>query len=400
VATSTVIKPEHEAKRKHFLFSDEHLDLRESMSAWVRNELFPHRNEWEETYWPSEAMRRAGELGYLGLCFPEEYGGQGGDYFYSLVRAECMSYSGSGGTNMGFAVQTDMVLPPVHLLGSEEQKQRYLVPGIKGLKIGCLGITEPGAGSDVAGIRTTAIRDGDEYVINGSKTFITNGPRADFCVLVTKTDPDARHDGITLFVIDLRDDEGNLVPGFSVSRELEKMGMHASDTGELAFEDVRVPAEAVLGEIGKGFYHISWELQGERLVAAAGCYASCERMFERTLEYAKEREAFGRPIGRFQAIRHKFADMATKIEAAKQMVHATAWRFANGEYPVREITMAKLFATRVCHEVADECVQIHGGYGYMKEYEIERAYRDQRLNRIGAGTDEIMLDVIGRSYGL
>jgi alkylation response protein AidB-like acyl-CoA dehydrogenase len=400
VATASVIKPEHEATRKHFIFTDEHLDLRESMSAWVRKELHPHRNEWEETLWPSEVMRRAGELGYLGLCFPEEYGGQGGDYFYSLVRAECMSYSGSGGTNMGFAVQTDMVLPPIHLLGTSEQKQRYLVPGIKGERIGCLAITEPGAGSDVAGIRTTAIRDGDEYVINGSKTFITNGARADFCVLVTKTDPDAGHGGITLFVVDLRDPDGNPVPGFHVSRTLEKMGMHASDTGELAFEGMRVPADAVLGEIGKGFYHISWELQGERLVAAAGCYASCERMFERTLEYAKEREAFGRPIGRFQAIRHKFADMATKIEAAKQMVHATAWRFANGEYPVREITMAKLFATRVCHEVADECVQIHGGYGYMKEYEIERAFRDQRLNRIGAGTDEIMLEVIGRSYGL
>ncbi|MDX6583682.1 MAG: hypothetical protein QOI10_2866 [Solirubrobacterales bacterium] len=399
-ATASVIKPEHEGTRKHFLFSDEHLDLRESMSAWVKKELYPHRNEWEDTYWPSEVMARAGELGYLGLCFPEEYGGQGGDYFYSLVRAECMSYSGSGGTNMGFAVQTDMVLPPVHLLGTEEQKQRYLVPGIKGEKIGSLGITEPGAGSDVAGIRTTAIRDGDEYVINGAKTFITNAPRADFCVLVTKTDPDKRHDGITLFLVDLRDDEGNLVEGFTVSRELEKMGMHASDTGELAFEDMRVPADAVLGEIGKGFYHISWELQGERLVAAAGCYSACERMFEKTLAYAKEREAFGRSIGKFQVIRHKFADMATKIEAAKQMVHATAWRFANGEYPVREITMAKLFATRVCHEVADECVQIHGGYGYMKEYEIERAYRDQRLNRIGAGTDEIMLDVIGRSYGL
>jgi citronellyl-CoA dehydrogenase len=399
-ATESVIRPEHGAKRKHFLFNDEHLDLRESMSSWVQKELHPHRNEWEDTYWPSEVMRRAGELGYLGLCFPEAYGGEGGDYFYSLVRAECMSYSGSGGTNMGFAVQTDMVLPPVHLLGTEEQKQRYLVPGIKGLKIGSLGITEPGAGSDVAGIRTTAIRDGDEYVINGAKTFITNGPRADFCVLVTKTDPEKRHDGITLFLVDLRDDDGNLVPGFTVSRELEKMGMHASDTGELAFEDMRVPADAVLGEIGKGFYHISWELQGERLVAAAGCYAACERMFEKTLTYALEREAFGRPIGKFQTIRHKFADMATKIEAAKQMVHATAWRFANGEYPVREITMAKLFATRVCNEVADECVQIHGGYGYMKEYEIERAYRDQRLNRIGAGTDEIMLDVIGRSYGL
>lgn len=397
---SKVIKPDFESGRKHFIFSQEHEDLRESMRAWVEKELYPHRNEWEETYWPTSIMRRAGELGYLGLCFPEEYGGQGGDYFYSLVRAECMSYSGSGGTNMGFAVQTDMALPPIHMLGTEEQKRRYLTPGLLGEKIAAIGITEPGAGSDVAGIRTTAIRDGDEYVINGSKTFITNGPRADFIVLVTKTDPAARHDGITLFIVDLRDEEGNPVPGFTVTSELEKMGMHASDTGELAFEDVRVPAENMLGEEGKGFYHIAWELQGERLVAAAGCHAGAERMIERTLEYAKEREAFGRPIGRFQAIRHKFAEMATKTEAAKQFTYATAWRFANGEYPVREITMAKLFASRVACEVADECVQILGGYGYMKEYEIERAYRDVRLNRIGAGTDEVMLDVIGRSYGL
>jgi alkylation response protein AidB-like acyl-CoA dehydrogenase len=397
---SSVIRPDHEATRKHLLFTDEHEALRESMQAWVQKELYPHRNEWEETLWPSEVMRRAGELGYLGLCFPEEYGGQGGDYYYSLIRAECMAYSGSGGTNMGFAVQTDMVLPPVHLLGTEEQKQRFLVPGIKGERIGCLGITEPEAGSDVAGIRTKAIRDGDEYVISGSKIFITNGARADFCVMVAKTDPDARHEGITLFVVDLRDENGKEVPGFTVSRTLEKMGMHASDTAELAFEEMRVPAEAVLGEIGKGFYHISWELQGERLVAAAGCYAGAERMFNNTLQYAKEREAFGRPIGKFQAIRHKFAEMATQIEAAKQFTYSTAWRFANGEYPVREITEAKLFASRVCCDVADECVQILGGYGYMKEYEIERAYRDVRLNRIGAGTDEIMLDVIGRSYGL
>ncbi len=176
--------------------------------------------------------------------------------------------------------------------------------------------------------------------------------------------------------------------------------MHASDTGELSFEDVRVPADAVLGEVGKGFYHIAWELQGERLVAAAGCHAGAERMIEKTIEYAKEREAFGRPIGKFQALRHKIAEMATKTEAAKQFTYATAWRFANGEYPVREITMAKLYASRICCEVADDAVQILGGYGYMKEYEIERAYRDVRLNRIGAGTDEVMLDVIGRSYGL
>jgi alkylation response protein AidB-like acyl-CoA dehydrogenase len=311
-----------------------------------------------------------------------------------------MSYSGSGGTNMGFAVQTDMVLPPIHLLGTEEQKQRYLVPGIKGEKIGCLGITEPGAGSDVAGIRTKAVKDGDEYLISGSKTFITNGARADFILLVAKTDPDARHEGITLFLVDLRDEDGSLVPGFEVARKLEKMGMHSSDTAELSFEEVRVPAENVLGEIGKGFYHISWELQGERMVAAAGSVAGAERMFERTLEYAKEREAFGRPIGKFQAIRHKFAEMATKIEAAKQFNYVVAWRYANGEYPVREITEVKLFTSRIGCEVADECVQILGGYGYMKEYEIERAYRDVRLNRIGAGTDEIMLDIIGRSYGL
>ena len=400
MATATVIKPDHAATRDHFIFTEEHEDLRASMKAWVLAELHPHRNEWEETLWPNEVMRRAGELGYLGLCFPEEYGGQGGDYFYSLVRAECMSHSGSGGTNMGFAVQTDMVLPPIHLLGTEEQKQRFLVPGIRGERIGCLGITEPGAGSDVAGIRTKAIRDGDEYVISGSKIFITNGARADFCVLVAKTDPAARHEGITLFVVDLRDADGDPVPGFAVSRTLEKMGMHASDTAELAFEEMRVPADAVLGQIGKGFYHISWELQGERLVAAAGCHAGAERMFERTLTYAKERQAFGRPIGRFQAIRHKFADMATKIEAAKQFTYTVAWRFANGEYPVREITMAKLYSSRVACEVADECVQILGGYGYIKEYEIERAFRDVRLNRIGAGTDEVMLDVIGRSYGL
>jgi alkylation response protein AidB-like acyl-CoA dehydrogenase len=399
VATATVIKPDHEARQRHFIFTDEHEDLRESMKAWVQKELWPHRNEWEETTWPSEVMRRAGDLGFLGLCFPEEYGGQGGDYYYSLVRAECMSYSGSGGTNMGFAVQTDMVLPPVELLGTEEQKQRYLVPGIKGERIGCLGITEPGAGSDVAGIRTKAIRDGDEYVISGSKIFITNGARADFIVMVAKTDPDTRHEGITLFVVDLRD-EDNPVPGFSVSRTLEKMGMHASDTAELTFDEMRVPADSVLGEIGKGFYHISWELQSERLNGAASSYSAAERMIERTLEYAKEREAFGRPIGRFQAIRHKFAEMATKTEAAKQFTYATAWRYANGEYPVREITQAKLFASRVACEVADECVQILGGYGYMKEYEIERAYRDARLTRIGAGTDEIMLDVIGRSFGL
>jgi alkylation response protein AidB-like acyl-CoA dehydrogenase len=268
------------------------------------------------------------------------------------------------------------------------------VPAIKGEKIACLGITEPDAGSDVAGIKTHAVRDGDEWVINGSKTFITNGHRADFIVLVTRTDKDAGYDGFTLFLVDMD------TPGVIREEKLRKLGMHASDTALLAFQDVRVPHDAVLGEIGKGFYHIMWELQGERLIGAAGCVSGAQHLFDKTLQYANERTAFGRPIGKFQVTRHKFAEMATKIETARQMVYATGWRVQNGDYPVREISMAKLYASRIAFEVADECLQIHGGNGYMKEYGIERAWRDIRLNRIGAGTDEIMLEVIGRSYGL
>ena len=372
------------------------------MSAWVKKELYPHRNEWEETLWPSEVMRRAGELGYLGLCFPEEYGGQGGDYFYSLVRAECMSYSGSGGTNMGFAVQTDMVLPPVHLLGTEEQKQRYLVPGIKGEKIGCLGITEPGAGSDVAGIRTTAIRDGDEYVINGSKTFITNGAAGR---LHRPGDEDrprrSATTGSPCSSSTCATRTATPSPGFTrLARRWRRWACTPPTPASSPSRTCASRPTPCSARSARASTTSAGSSRASGWSPPPAATRRCERMFERTLEYAKEREAFGRPIGKFQAIRHKFADMATKIEAAKQMVYATAWRFANGEYPVREITMAKLFATRVCHEVADECVQIHGGYGYMKEYEIERAYRDLRLNRIGAGTDEIMLDVIGRSYGL
>jgi alkylation response protein AidB-like acyl-CoA dehydrogenase len=389
-----ILKPDFGSKQRHFIFTEEHQQLRESIGSFVERELTPHAEEWEETTFPDWVFKRMGELGFLGLSYPEEYGGQGGDYYCNLVLAEEMVKSNSGGLAMGIAVHTDMATPPVFLFGTEEQKQRYLVPAIKGEKISCLGITEPDAGSDVAGIKTRAVRDGDEYVINGSKMYITNGTRADFIVLVTKTDPDAGYDGFTLFLVDTD------TPGFIVEKKLEKLGMHSSDTALLAFDDMRVPAENVLGEIGKGFYHIMWELQGERLIGAAGCVAGAQRCFNRTLEYAKERDAFGRPIGRFQVIRHKFAEMATKIETARQMVYTTAWRFQNGEYPVREISIAKLYASRIAVEVADECIQIHGGAGYMKEYGVERVWRDMRLNRIGAGTDEVMLEVIGRSYGL
>ena len=392
--TDDVLKPDHGSRRRHFIFNDHHEQLRESIHAFVVKELAPHADEWEETTFPDSVFTRMGELGLLGLSYPEEYGGQGGDYYCNLVLAEEMVHAKSGGVGMGIAVHTDMATPPVFLFGTEEQKQRYLVPSIKGEKISCLGITEPDAGSDVSGIKTRAVRDGDEWVINGSKTYITNGHRADYIVLVTKTDPEAGYDGFTLFLVDMD------LPGVIREKKLEKLGMHSSDTALLAFSDVRVPADAVLGQIGKGFYHIMWELQGERLIGAAGCVAGAQRVFDQTLQYAQERQAFGRPIGKFQVIRHKFAEMATKIEGARQMVYTTAWRHANGEYPVREISMAKLHASRISVEVADECIQIHGGAGYMKEYGVERAWRDLRLNRIGAGTDEIMLDVIGRSYGL
>jgi alkylation response protein AidB-like acyl-CoA dehydrogenase len=393
-AADTVHKPDFAAKRKHFIFTDEHEALRESIRSFVVRELQPHAEEWEETTFPDWVFTRMGELGFLGLDKPEEYGGQGGDYYSSLVLAEEIVHGQSGGLAMAVAVQTDMAMPPILAFGSEEQRREWAAPAIAGEKILCLCITEPDAGSDVAGIKTRAVRDGDEYVINGSKTYITNGHRAHVIVLVTKTDPDAGYDGFTLFVVPMDS------PGVIREKKLEKLGMHASDTALLAFQDVRVPDTAVLGEVGKGFYHIMWELQGERLHGAAGCVAGAQRCFDRTLQYAKERTAFGRPIGNFQVIRHKFAEMATKIETGRQLVYTTAWRFQNGEYPVREISMAKLYASQMAVEVADECIQIHGGAGYMKEYGVERAWRDLRLNRIGAGTDEIMLDVIGRSYGL
>jgi alkylation response protein AidB-like acyl-CoA dehydrogenase len=390
-----VIKPDFGSTRRHPLFTDDHDRLRESIRAFVEKELAPHAEEWEETTFPDWVFPRMGELGLLGLAYPEEYGGQGGDYACNIVLAEEMTRSRSGGLATGIAVHTDMATAPILAFGTEEQKQEYLAPSIRGEKISCLGITEPDAGSDVAGIRTRAVRDDSgDFVINGSKTYITNGIRADYIVLVVKTDPDAGYDGFTLFLVPMD------APGVIREKALEKLGMHASDTALLAFQDVRVGPEAVLGEEGKGFYHIMWELQGERMIGAAGSVAAAQRCFDQTLQFALERKAFGRQIGKFQVIRHKFAEMATKLESARQLVYNTAWRFGNGEYPVREISMAKLHASRVAVEVADECIQIHGGAGYMKEYGIERVWRDLRLNRIGAGTDEIMLDVIGRSYGL
>jgi acyl-CoA dehydrogenase/citronellyl-CoA dehydrogenase len=389
MATSTTSSPS-------LPFTDEHRQLRESIRAFVEREVAPQVDTWERETFPDSIIARMGELGFLGLSMPEAYGGQGGDYFANIVLAEEIARGGCGGFMMGLSVHTDMVMPPLLEFGSEEQKRQWLVPGIAGQQIFCLGITEPDAGSDVAGIRTRAVLDSaaDEYVINGAKTYITNGHRASMILLVAKTDPDAGYGGFTLFLVPMD------APGVVREQRLEKMGMHASDTALLAFQDVRVPASAVLGQVGKGFQQIMWELQAERAIAAAGCLAYAQFAFDITLRYALERKTFGQPLGTHQAIRHKFATMATELEATRRLIYATAQDYAAGAYNVREISMAKLKATQVAWMVADECVQIHGGAGYMKEYPVERVMRDLRLYRIGAGADEIMLDVIGKTYGL
>jgi alkylation response protein AidB-like acyl-CoA dehydrogenase len=335
-----------------------------------------------------------GELGFLGLHYPVELGGQGGDYLSGLVLKEEMARCGSGGVGMAIAVQTDMATPPILKFGTKVQIDEYLAPAIKGTKIACLGITEPNAGSDVANIQTVAVRDGADWVINGRKIFITNGCRAHFCTLVARTSKPAGYQGFSLFLVPTN------TPGWNVTRRLDKLGMHSSDTAEIAIEDVRLPADALLGEEGKGFYQIMWELQGERLVGAAGSIAGSQRLLEACIEYAKNRTAFGRPIGKNQAISHKIATMATEIAAAREMIYDAAWKFSKGEYPVKEISMAKLYGGIVASRVANEAMQIFGGIAYSMELPVQRAWRDSRLIRIGGGTDEVMREIIAKLGGL
>jgi acyl-CoA dehydrogenase len=377
-------------------FTDEHQELRETVRRFVRNEIAPRVDDWEEAReFPRELFARCGELGFLGLKFPEQYGGQGGTHVHDAVWIEELSRSGgTGGVAAGLNAHATIAMPPVFNFGTEEQRQRWIVPGIRGEKIGALGITEPGAGSDVAGIRTFARKVPGGYVVNGSKTFITNGVRADFLACAVKTTEEGGHHGLSFLVME-RD-----MPGYEVTAKLEKMGWHASDTGELAFTDVEVPDENLLGEENGGFYLIMANFQWERLSMALAAVGGMHRVFDVTLDYAKERQAFGRPIGKFQAIRHKFAEMATRIEAARTLTYNALRLFAAGHDALREVTMAKLFTQRAMLEIADECLQIHGGYGYMREFGIERAVRDARLGPIGGGTDEVMKEILGRQLGL
>jgi acyl-CoA dehydrogenase len=377
-------------------FGSEHEELRATVRRWVENEIVPEQNEWEKRrQFPRELFDRAGELGFLGLKYPERLGGQGGDGVHDAVWAEEVAAAGMcGGVGAGLGAHTGIATPPVWNFGTEEQHERFLRPAIAGERVAALGITEPGAGSDVASIRTAAKKVAGGWVVNGSKTFITNGVRADFLVCAVRTTSAGGHGGISFLILERG------MKGYEVSRKLEKMGWHSSDTAELSFTDVAVPDENLLGAENEGFKLIMSNFQSERLLMALGAVGGMDWCLRRAIAYALERRAFGRPIGNFQAIRHKVAGMATKLEAGRAMTYSALRLMAAGRDALRVVTAAKLFTQRAAVEVADDAVQIHGGYGYMREYEVERALRDARLGPIGGGTDEVMKEILGRGFGL
>jgi acyl-CoA dehydrogenase len=373
-------------------FTEEHEQFREAVRRFVQDKLRPHANEWEEARWfPNDVFGWLAEQGYIGLKFPAEYGGDG-DVVADAVFCEELAWCGSGGLAAGIGAHGGIALPPIWKFGTPEQKQRYLVPGIRGEKIAALAITEPDAGSDVAALRTQAKRVDGGFLVNGSKMFITGGCRADVIVTAVKTTEEGGHHGISFLIIERG-------PGVE-SSALHKMGWHASDTAHITFDDVFVPEENLLGRENQGFYLIMANFQWERLLMALGSVGGMQVAFDKTLKYALERQAFGRPIGKHQAIRHKLAEIAVTIEAGRDITYSALRRYVAGEDAVREVTMAKLATQRAAFDVLDSCLQIHGGNGYMVEYEIERAVRDARLGPIGGGTDEVMKEILGRSFGL
>jgi len=376
------------------IFSEQHDMFRASVRAFVEREVTPHVEEWEAAgRMPRSLWRRMGELGFFGVEYDEKYGGAGADFLTSAVLHEECARSRSGSFAMAVGVHTDMASPHLYWTGSEALKEKYL-PGIcRGETLTAIAVTEPGGGSDVAAIRTRAVRDGDHYVLNGSKMFITNGALADLYFVAARVeagDDRRRHRGISVFLVE-RD-----TPGFTVSRTLDKMGMRASDTAELSFQDVRVPAENLLGREGVGFYEVMRVFQRERLVAGLHAVSMAERAVEDTIAYLRERQAFGGPLTDKQVIRHRLADLATQIEAGRWLTYAACQKYQAGEEALREISMVKLFTAEMVNQVAYQCVQLHGGYGYMREYPVERFARDARLMTIGGGTSEIMREIIAK----
>jgi acyl-CoA dehydrogenase len=372
--------PEAAARRPLPPFTAAHGQLREEIRRFVAEELRPHARDWEDARWfPSEVFARMGELGLLGLKYPRELGGRGGDHLDDAVLTEELSRCGSGGLAAGIGAHVGIATPPIASFGSHDQKGRFLAPAIRGEKIAALGITEPGAGSDVAGLRTFARRVDGGYVVNGSKTYITNGVRANFVVTAVKTTEEGGHQGLSFLIIE------RSFPGFEVSRKLEKLGWHASDTAELTFSDVFVPEENLLGQENKGFYLIMANFGWERLIMALGAVASMSAVLERVVE-----SGTGNPRWR-----HAVAEIAIKLEASRCLTYHALARFTAGHDAIREVTEAKLLSQRSAFEVADAAFRILDG-----DPEMARALRDTRLGPIGGGTDEVMKEILGRQFGL
>ena len=373
-----------------YYFTEDHQLFRESLRAFLQKEVMPNIDQWEEDRRiPRSIWKKMGEQGYLGLGYPAAYGGSDLDFFFDVIFCEETSKVFSGGFAITQAVVQYMSSTYLAKYASEGLKQKYLPGIIKGELISSIGISEPTAGSDVANIRTTAQKDGDYYIVNGSKTFITNAVYGDFIVTVVKTDPEAGPAGVSLLVIDRN------AEGVSASK-LKKLGWHASDTAELTFDEVKVPAENLIGEEGRGFYYLMGGLQMERLVGAVMGYAACESAMAYTLQYMSERQAFNRPINKFQVLRHRMAQLAAEIESCKQFVLYCARLHNDNKYAVKECSMAKLLATELSDKVMTQCLQMFGGYGYMEEYKMARMFRDSRVGTIGGGSSEIMREIIAK----
>jgi len=384
-------------------FKEEHQIFRQQVRSFVENELVPNVDRWEEEkLFPNSVFKRAGELGILGAHYPEDVGGGGGDFWMSVVKSEELARCGSAGVTMGLLVQADMATPVINDLGSREVKDEFLAPALRGDKIAALGVSEPGAGSDVAGLRTTARAVGDDYVINGSKTYITNGTRADFVTLMVKTDPEAGHGGISIIVCPTD------VKGFSISKKLEKAGNWASDTAELFFEDVRVPKRYLLGQPGMGFVYLMQNFQSERLVGCVSGLAGCKLALDRSVQFGRERVAFGKPLIKREYWQQKFVDLYTKYEAAKALTYNACAAYNEDKYvnqgmlsmeTTRIVSMSKAYVGDVSAEIMDQCVQFHGGMGYLEDLWVARAWRDARLFRIGGGATEVMRYAVAKIMG-
>ena len=381
---------------KRTIFTEEHMLFRDAFRHFVEKEMVTYYEQWEKDGIVSrELWLKAGQQGFLGWCVPEEYGGAGtGDFRYSAIFAEEIVRAGVASAGQGMGLHNDITLPYFLAYGDEEQKRRWLPGMCAGELITAIAMTEPNTGSDLAAVKTTAQRQGDYYLLNGQKTFITNGILSDVVIVVAKTNPEMRHKGISLLVVERG------MEGFKRGRKLEKVGQKAQDTAELYFEDMQVPVENLLGEEGRGFYYLMRQLAQERLSVAVLAVAACETALEITLDYCKERYAFGQPIGSFQNSRFKLAEMKTETEIARVFVDRCIEDLNAGELTPEDAAMAKWWTSELQKKVVDQCVQLHGGYGYMLEYPIARMYLDARVQSIYAGTNEIMKEIIGRSMGV